>query len=177
MSVVPDTFAPQDPKHLFKCPARKEHFDLFLLEVHRKIVPLALQVTIVLRRQYLPRNAPSATFVPLLPTSLLPAPLGRSEMLPCLQIQMIACHAIQDFIATEVLHPCQQEGVFLDTFVLEAHLLRLPPCSHVLKEAFAPQVLISPSLVHPAPSTTRLNLAVLLSASLVLLVCFAKDLV
>lgn len=161
ISAVPDTFALQDQKYHLKCHVGRERFALFRWGLPLTIVLRALRVIFALKQQYRLLSAPSATSVLLPLISHLLAPWDHSEIPPCLQVRMIALHAHQDFIVTEVLHRNPVADVIQDIIVREVLHLPLLLCSSALKEASAPKELISLRLVHLEHSTTKRNLVVL----------------
>ena len=164
LSAVQDIFAQQDPKHRLKSLVPRELFAFFLWGLYPMIVLLALLVIFVPRRQCRLLFARLATFVHLLPTNRLPAPLVHLEILPCLRIQTIVYHAQQDFTVTEALRHVPMQDVIPVSIAPGALRHQLHPCSFALKEASAPRDPIFHKRVHLELSTTRLNLEILLSA-------------
>lgn len=177
LSVAQDIFVQQDPKHHLKFLVPRELFASFLWGLHPMIAHLALLANFVPRRRCHPLFAPLATFVLLLPTDHLRAPLARSEILPLSRIQMIAFHAHPDITVTEALHQFPMQDVILVTIAPGALRHQRQACSYALKEAFALRVPIFPKRVHLERSTTILNLEILWSALRALLVFSARDLV
>jgi len=99
---------------------------------------------------------------------------GHLEIPPCSQVRTIAFHALQDFIATEVLRPDQVDVAILVTIVPEGLHLQPHPCSLALWEVSAPKAPIFLSRVPPELSTTKLNPEVFLNAYNARLVSIVK---